>query len=142
MRLWSIHPRHLDAKGLVALWRETLLAKHVLQGRTKGYRHHPQLIRFKESKNALHAINQYLSIIYENSVERGYQFDKRKINWRFTPLTMMVTRGQIAYETTHLLKKLKRRDKMQFRAVSKLRRLRPHPIFRTVPGRIAAWEIT
>ena len=22
MRLWTLHPKHLDAKGLVALWRE------------------------------------------------------------------------------------------------------------------------
>lgn len=37
MRLWSIHPRYLDTKGLVALWRETLLlAQAVLFGNTKG----------------------------------------------------------------------------------------------------------
>jgi len=30
MRLWSLHPRYLDAKGLVALWREGLLAQKVL----------------------------------------------------------------------------------------------------------------
>jgi hypothetical protein len=47
MRIWSIHPKYLDIKGLVALWREALLAKHVLEGRTKGYRNHPQLDRFK-----------------------------------------------------------------------------------------------
>jgi len=38
MRLWTIHPKYLDAKGLVALWRETLLAKHVLEGKTPGYK--------------------------------------------------------------------------------------------------------
>ncbi|MDI3502728.1 MAG: hypothetical protein PWR13_285 [Archaeoglobi archaeon] len=27
MRLWSIHSKYLDAKGLVAVWREGLLAK-------------------------------------------------------------------------------------------------------------------
>jgi hypothetical protein len=32
MRLWSLHPRYLDAKGLQAVWREGLLAKKVLQG--------------------------------------------------------------------------------------------------------------
>ncbi|WP_368086417.1 pyrimidine dimer DNA glycosylase/endonuclease V [Nitrosomonas sp. Nm34] len=26
MRLWSIHPKYLDAKGLLALWREGLQA--------------------------------------------------------------------------------------------------------------------
>ena len=29
MRLWSLHPSLLDQKGLVALWREALLAQHV-----------------------------------------------------------------------------------------------------------------
>ena len=51
MRIWSLHPRYLDAKGLVAVWRETLLAKHVLEGKTKGYKNHPQLNRFREVKN-------------------------------------------------------------------------------------------
>lgn len=32
MRLWSLHPSYLDAVGLVALWREGLLARKVLQG--------------------------------------------------------------------------------------------------------------
>ena len=31
MRIWSLHPKYLDAKGVVALWRETLLAKNVLE---------------------------------------------------------------------------------------------------------------
>ena len=29
MRLWSLHPSLLDQKGLVALWREALLAQKV-----------------------------------------------------------------------------------------------------------------
>jgi hypothetical protein len=43
MRLWSLHPCHLDAKGLVALWREGLLAQKVQACETNGYRNHPQL---------------------------------------------------------------------------------------------------
>jgi hypothetical protein len=42
MRVWSLHPQHLDGKALVALWREGLLALAVVQGRSCGYRHHPQ----------------------------------------------------------------------------------------------------
>ena len=41
MKLWSIHPKYLDAKGLVALWREALLAQKVLDGKTEGYKNHP-----------------------------------------------------------------------------------------------------
>jgi hypothetical protein len=29
-RIWSLHPKYLDARGLVALWREGLLAQAVL----------------------------------------------------------------------------------------------------------------
>ncbi|MFN3505685.1 MAG: pyrimidine dimer DNA glycosylase/endonuclease V, partial [Caldimicrobium sp.] len=60
MRLWSIHPMYLDARGLVALWREALLARKVLIGETSGYRNHPQLVRFKRSASPLDAINRYL----------------------------------------------------------------------------------
>ena len=59
MRLWSIHPKYLDTKGLVAVWRESLLAKKVLEGKTKGYKNHPQLIRFINSENAIELINTY-----------------------------------------------------------------------------------
>ena len=38
MRLWSLRPKYLDSQGLVALWREGLLAQAVLRGKTRGYR--------------------------------------------------------------------------------------------------------
>nr|WP_253280607.1 pyrimidine dimer DNA glycosylase/endonuclease V [Arcanobacterium phocae] len=47
MRLWSIRPSQLDRAALIAGWREGLLAQKVLAGLTKGYRHHPQLERFR-----------------------------------------------------------------------------------------------
>ncbi len=40
MRLWSLHPKYLDVKGLVRAWREGLLARKALGGETKGYRNH------------------------------------------------------------------------------------------------------
>ena len=79
MRLWSVHPRYLDARGLVALWREALLAKAVLGGRTKGYRQHPQLTRFRAHPAPRLAINAYLQAIHEEATARGYHFDRRKI---------------------------------------------------------------
>lgn len=51
MRLWTISFKYLDAKGLVALWREALLAKNVLAGLIKGYKNHPQLDRFYAHEN-------------------------------------------------------------------------------------------
>jgi hypothetical protein len=80
MRIWSLHPKYLDSKGLVALWRETLLAKNVLEENTKGYTNHPQLIRFKSSQNPLAYINLYLSTIFEEASLREYNFDKSKFN--------------------------------------------------------------
>ncbi|MEW5797785.1 MAG: pyrimidine dimer DNA glycosylase/endonuclease V [Bacteroidota bacterium] len=141
MRLWSIHPKYLDAKGLVALWREALLAKKVLRGRTKGYKHHPQLNRFKNSPNPLHCINQYLSAVYHEAVSRNYAFDKRKINWKFVPLKLKVTKGQVAYERTHLLKKLNLRDPLRYKEFKKEITFKPHPMFRVVKGGIEEWEV-
>jgi hypothetical protein len=63
VRLWSLHPRYLDRQGLVALWREALLARAVLCGRTKGYRHHPQLERFRAHASPRLAICAYLGAI-------------------------------------------------------------------------------
>ncbi|MDO9580861.1 MAG: pyrimidine dimer DNA glycosylase/endonuclease V [Bacteroidales bacterium] len=57
MRLWSIHPSYLDSIGLVALWCENLAAKKVLEGKTKGYIHHPQWVRFRITKYPVAAIN-------------------------------------------------------------------------------------
>ena len=79
MRLWSLHPKYLDTKGIVALWREALLAQAVLRGDTKGYRHHPQLARFKAAHKPLHAITAYLSAIHKEAVRRNFKFDASKI---------------------------------------------------------------
>ncbi|MBN8789616.1 MAG: hypothetical protein J0I84_21245 [Terrimonas sp.] len=142
MRIWSIHPKYLDTKGLVALWRETLLAKHVLEGKTKGYRNHPQLDRFKLTDKPIDRINQYLATIYNEALSRNYNFDKEKIDWNFKPSIMCVTTGQIKFETEHLLNKLKIRDKKKFDNLNKLKKIDQHPIFKIIKGDIEDWEIT
>jgi len=141
VRIWSIHPRHLDAKGLVALWRETLLAKHVLEGKTKGYKNHPQLDRFKSSSNPLDSINSYLAAVYDEASTRGYNFNKDKINWKFKPSKMSVTNGQFEYETEHLLKKLKLRDRKKYEELIELDKLKPHPLFKIRKGGVEDWEV-
>ena len=140
MRLWSLHPKYLDAKGLVALWREALLAKAVLSGLTKGYTKHPQLKRFKEDPSPLDRINQYLSEVYSEAVRRNYQFNKDKINWDFIPSELKVTSGQLAFERTHLLSKLKMRDPKKYNEILKIEPLEPHPLFITIDGGIEKWE--
>jgi hypothetical protein len=141
MRIWSIHPQYLDTKGLVALWRESLLAKHVLEGKTKGYKNHPQLKRFKATANPVNCINQYLSVVYEEALKRGYNFDKSKINWNVEQIKLTVTIGQVKYETKHLLKKLKLRDIAKYNDLKNQNELLTHPLFEIIAGEIEEWEI-
>jgi hypothetical protein len=141
MRIWSLHPKYLDAKGLVALWRETLLAKHVLEGKTKGYKHHPQLIRFRNAKDPLYAINYYLSEVYLEAQKRNYNFDRQKINWAFKKCKLAVTSGQMDFEKRHLLQKLKDRDYNRFKECKKIAQFDCHPIFKITDGAVEDWEI-
>ena len=140
MRLWTLHPRYLDAAGLVAVWREALLARAVLRGRTRGYRHHPQLVRFRESRTPVASLNRYLTEIYLEAERRGYRFDRRKIAGQRRPIPMRETAGQIDYEWKHLLRKLRRRSPARYRELRRLRRPEPHPLFRIVPGPLREWE--
>jgi len=141
MRHWSLHPSYLDSKGLVALWREALLSKHVLEGKTDGYRNHPQLRRFTSSINPVDCINQYLATVYKEAVDRGYNFNKQKIDWDFSPLKLRVTSGQMSYETKHLLAKLKRRNKQQHKVLTGLTKIKAHPLFMVTKGDVETWEI-
>lgn len=141
MRIWSIHPQYLDGKGLLALWREVLLAKKVLEGKTKGYRNHPQLDRFKKHKKPIDYINQYLMIVYEESVKRGYKFNIGKVGGDFTTTKLTVTDGQLDYERTHLLRKLKIRDLERYEKLTLQTKFDPHPLFKVVKGDIEKWEI-
>ena len=138
MRLWSLHPQHLDRIGLVALWREALLAKKVLAGQTSGYRHHPQLIRFQASGQPLVSIDKYLATIYNEALSRGYNFDANKFSRVSLADKIKVTDGQLAYESQHLLKKI------QQRAPDDIWRLagtvEANPIFKIINGGIADWE--
>lgn len=140
MRLWTLHPSHLDAKGLVALWREGLLARKVLRGRTRGYRHHPQLARFRATRDPVAAINRYLSEVLAESRARGYRFDARKILGARSRSPIPATRGQLAYEWRHLLRKLRLRDPARYRLARKVRPS-PHPLFALRPGPVAEWEV-
>jgi len=95
MRLWTVHPWYLDPKGLVAAWREALLAQKVLAGATKGYRHHPQLVRFQEQPDALAAIASFLAGIADEAETRGYRFDATKIPLCRCRGRIPETRGQL-----------------------------------------------
>jgi hypothetical protein len=140
MRLWSLHPKYLDARGLVALWREGLLAQKVLRGQTDGYRHHPQLARFREQASHAGAIAAYLRAVHVESLARGYRFEARKIGRRRRAPAMDVTRGQIRYEWAHLMAKLARRDPAWRKHLRAVKSPDVHPLFRVVPGGVETWE--
>ncbi len=140
MRIWSLHPQYLDAKGLVALWRETLLAKHVLEGKTKGYTNHPQLQRFKAQAQPVEAIHAYLQTVWDEAHARGYRFDATKFDAQAQATVIPVTQGQLDYEKEHLLRKLAQRDPEKYAKVALLEQWHVHPLFRLVPGGVEEWE--
>jgi hypothetical protein len=141
VRLWTISPRYLDAAGLVAVWREALLARAVLEGSTRGYRHHPQLIRFREQPDPLGCINLYLRVIHGEARVRGYRFDEGKLAPSMVDAgSMTETSGQMATEWAHLLGKLQTRDPQRYSALRRLRRPRAHPLFKIVRGPQREWE--
>jgi hypothetical protein len=140
MRLWSIHPRYLDPQGLVALWREALLARAVLRGQTKGYRHHPQLHRFRQHAQPRGAINAYLAAIHAEACARGYAFDKTKIGPVRSIKPIPTTAGQMSHEWCHLLKKLSVRNPVLRRRWRTIRLPECHPLFVRVPGPKEHWE--
>ncbi len=144
MRLWSLHPKYLDRIGLIALWREGLLAKRVLEGKTKGYKNHPQLERFKKFKEPLLAINSYLFYVYEEAKKRGYNFNRKKLSARkIIKKKIPITTGQINFEFSHLCKKVKKRDKNHYQTLCKEKQpIEPNPIFYLIPGDIEEWEKT
>lgn len=141
MRLWSVHPSVLDRVGLVALWREGLLAQAVLRGRTRGYRHHPQLIRFRETGAPVSTLASYLDEVWVEAERRGYSFDRARLaRRRRDGYQMTLTRGQLTFEWMHLRAKLKARDAGWLQTISAAVLPRPHPIFRLTAGEKEEWE--
>jgi hypothetical protein len=140
MRIWSFHPKYLDTKGLVALWREALLAKKVLENKTKGYKNHPQLDRFKNSIHPLDSINYYLSIIFVEASARNFNFDKEKFKQKNKIIKQKVTEGQLRYEFEHLKQKLLVRDPKKIEEIKVVQLPEPHPLFEMINGNIESWE--
>jgi hypothetical protein len=140
VRLWTLHPCYLDAKGLVTLWREALLAQKVLQGRTMGYRHHPQLFRFQQQSQPVAVLAAYLSGILKESKARGYHFDGRKISRIRYQGTIVESDGQLLYEWNHLKRKLRKRDYQRYRLLKSLQKPASHSLFRIISGPCQDWE--
>jgi len=142
MRLWTVHPRYLDPKGLVAVWREGLLAQKILAGAIRGYRHHPQLVRFQAQADPLAAIATFLTGIAEEAQRRGYHFDVTKISRRRFTGQIPETNGQLLHEWSHLKAKLRARAPQMERQFRNVKVPEPHPLFRIVHGEVRDWERT
>ena len=140
MRLWTLHPKYLDPQGLVALWREALLARAVLRGETKGYRHHPQLHRFQAHAAPKSAINTYLAAVLAEAEARGYAFNRRKVGPVRGRVRISSSDGQMGYEWRHLMRKLRARNPILYRKWRGTGTAEPHPIFKVVSGPVEDWE--
>lgn len=141
MRLWTLHPKYLDARGLVALWREALLAQAVLLGRTRGYTNHPQLNRFKAAPDPAAAIASYLTVVQAEATRRGYRFDASRIAPARHAGRIATTRGQLDHEWAHLKEKLRLRAPDVLAGIAAVVRPTPHPLFRIIAGDVADWEV-
>ena len=58
MRLWTVGPKIIGSKGLVALYYEGLLAKGVLEGKTRLYPNHPQLFHFRSQLERVFSVTE------------------------------------------------------------------------------------
>jgi hypothetical protein len=146
MRLWTIHPSYLDRQGLLAAWREGLLAQKVLEGKTRGYRRHPQLERFRKSEDPLALMGRFLSELADEADLRGFHFDRGKIHGldRAAPPRVPVAEGQLAYEFALLEAKLAARAPEKLREIGRALdeegAIRICGAFCRVPGGIEEWE--
>jgi hypothetical protein len=140
MRLWSVHPKYLDVKGICGLWREGIMARNVLLGLKKGYSNHPQLERFKKQEDPIPFIDKYLLAVYEESIKRNYNFNREKFGLNFTDSKIDVTDGQIVYEFKHLKRKLKIRDTDKYNELKKVEFPDINPVFKVIKGDIEPWE--
>ena len=141
VRLWTLHPRYLDAQGLVALWRESLLAREVLRGNTIGYRRHPQLARFRSSATPVAAINGYLAAVHAEAQSRGYRFDRSKLGRVARVRTISVTDGQLQMNGAGCRKSCDDAVRLVHRLHLEVRAPAVHPLFHLIPGPIADWEL-
>lgn len=145
VRLWSLHPELLDRQGLIACWRESLLAQAVLSGRTRGYTRHPQLERFRNHPQPLTAVAAYLEDLHLESRERGYRFDGDRIlggpaGHLARVDRISVTTGQLMLEWAHLQSKLADRSPQLHTAGPPPDPVPIHPLFSATAGPPAAWE--
>lgn len=115
----------------------------MLEGNTKGYRNHSQLLRFRSSEDPLGLINLYLSFVLQEAGRRGYSFSQEKVDWdccQDCRFSIKVPRGQLDFERDHLLSKLRLRDLPRYELLVMQPQLELHPVFVLVEGEVEEWE--
>jgi hypothetical protein len=112
----------------------------VLRRRTQGYRHHPQLQRFRAQPSPLGSRAYYRRGVHAAPTGRGYAFTAQKISPARGVGVIAVTRGQVMYERAHLLRKLETRDPERRRRLARVSRPQPNPTLRIAPGDVEPWE--
>jgi hypothetical protein len=142
MRLWTLHPRNLDARRLVAAWREALLAQKVLLGATSGYKHHPQLARFRMQDESVPAIATFLTFPAAEAKLRGYHFNSGKIMPARFNGQIEETNGQLQYEWLHLKRKFELRSPDQYNRYRDVAIAESNPLFSIVRSDVRNWEKT
>ncbi len=141
MRIWSLHPSYLDWMGLGAQWREALLAQKVTEGKTKGWKNHPQLDRFKYHPKPMEAVGFYLKRIQVESVKRGYKYNYSKILYPDALVdSINLTFGQLQYEFDLLQERLEKRTPKKYEENARINKLRAQPLSNLVPGLPEKWE--
>lgn len=119
-------------------WHEGLLAQKVLQGRTTGDCHHPQVDRARSCPDAVAAIVSYLHALADEADTRGYHFGRARIPGPVTPVEPIdVTTGQLDLELAHPCAKVAARAREWLPRVGVAR---AHPSFRVLHGPGEPWE--
>jgi len=136
MRLWTLDPKYLDSIGLVALWREALLAQAVLAGKTVGYRNHPQLLPFKNVDSPQGAISDYLKFIFREAQTRNYRLDYSRILDYPNFSQIETTESQLLFEWNHLIGKLKIRSPQIANKWENITVPDAHPLFVIISGKV------
>lgn len=111
-------------------------------GKTRGYKNHPQLIRFKKTKDPIEMLGLYLLEVAKEAKKRGYNFDVKKILKTDAKIKekIPVTKGQIEYELKLLRCKLQNRDRKRCQEFNNHTRIRVNKIFKKISGGIEKWE--
>ncbi len=137
MKLWSLHPRHMDHTRLLALWRTALAARDIIEGRASDYRVDRSIYRFMGRLDSDRAINTYIYYIWLEAKGRGYRFAREealKKELIDTEIKIPVTSGQLLFEAWKLLTKISQTNPDWISRLAIEKCFEANPVFRVVEG--------